>query len=113
LAVKAFVTIVLAMYDEQYRHLTTGPYIMMKYITVADRKNNVATVHLMACSHLKPLQLGASSGERGGFNDGLEAVAFVRKEMPGDFGFCEHCLPAFSWLNAASAMTEAVNVSHL
>jgi hypothetical protein len=86
---------------------------MMKYITVADRKNNIATVHLIVCPDLKPLQLGATSAERGGFIDGLEAIAFVRKEMPGDFGFCEHCLPAFSWLNAASAMTEVVNASRL
>ena len=74
---------------------------MTKYITVTNRPNKVATIHLATCSHLGPDPLAqTSSADRFAFDDGLDAVVAAQSAMPDSFGFCGHCLPAFRWLLA-------------
>jgi hypothetical protein len=65
----------------------------MKYITVSNRVNKIATVHLATCSFIgrKP-DAQSVSAERRRFDDGFEALAFAQTERPDNFGFCGHCL---------------------
>ncbi|MBI5262863.1 MAG: hypothetical protein HY852_13705 [Bradyrhizobium sp.] len=71
----------------------------MKYVTVSNRPNKIATVHLATCADLgtDPL-LKSASAERRGFDDGLEALTFARDERPNNYGFCNHCLSRMRWL---------------
>ena len=72
---------------------------MTKYITVANRPNKIATIHLATCRHLGPEPLAqTSSADRLAFDDGLDAIVAARNAMSSNFGFCGHCLPAYRWL---------------
>lgn len=65
----------------------------MKYITVSNRVNRIATVHLSSCSHLgENPEASSESAERRGFEDGFDALAFAAAERPGDFLLCGLCL---------------------
>lgn len=65
----------------------------MKYVTVSNRVNRIATVHVSGCSFLggKP-DTQSASAERRGFDDGFEAVQFAKTERPENYGCCGHCL---------------------
>jgi hypothetical protein len=65
----------------------------MKYVTVSNRVNKVAIVHLSSCSFIgsKP-EAQSASAERRGFEDGFKALTFAREERPENFGCCGHCL---------------------
>jgi hypothetical protein len=72
---------------------------MPKYITVANRPNQIATVHVATCSYLGEAPLTKTvSAERFAFEDGLEAISAARNAMPSSFGWCRHCLAGLHWL---------------
>jgi hypothetical protein len=65
----------------------------MKYITVSNRVNKIATVHLSSCSFIgSSPDAQSASAERRGFDDGFAALAFAQAERPESFGCCGHCL---------------------
>jgi hypothetical protein len=65
---------------------------MTSYITVVNRPNKVATVHLATCSFLgaNP-ERSTPSAERVALDGRFEALVAARTGMPGNFGFCGHC----------------------
>lgn len=65
----------------------------MKYVTVSNRVNKIATVHLSTCSFIgsKP-DAQSASAKRRGFDDGFEALAFAQTERPENYACCGHCL---------------------
>lgn len=67
---------------------------MSKYVVVDNQPNQIATLHLMSCSHLgeDPLKLTASA-TRIAFDDGLEALARASNAIK--FGICAHCLKMY------------------
>jgi hypothetical protein len=74
---------------------------MSKYITVANRPNRIATIHVANCAHLgSEPRVQTVSADRIEFEDGLEALSAARSAMPKNFGFCGHCLPHLRWLRA-------------
>lgn len=74
---------------------------MSEYVTVTNRPNQVATVHLVNCSYLASAPLMQTiSADRMSFADGLDALAAARDGMPKNYGFCGHCLARFKWLQA-------------
>jgi len=72
---------------------------MSEYVTVINRPNQVATVHLASCSFLGPTPLKRTdNAERILFGDGLDALAAAQDGMPSNYGFCGHCLARFKHL---------------
>jgi len=74
---------------------------MSKYVVVANRVNQYATIHLAACAHLgaNPL-LQTASADRFAFDDGLEALTAVRDAKLKSAVWCGHCLDHFQWIKA-------------
>lgn len=65
----------------------------MKYITVANNRNRIATVHVASCAHvIGGVNAQSDNAKRRGFDDGLDALEYARAEQPNNFGFCAHCL---------------------
>jgi hypothetical protein len=74
---------------------------MAKYITVLNRPNRIATVHLASCTHLGPDPLiQTASADRLAFEDGIDALATAKDVMSANFGFCGHCLADLRWIKA-------------
>jgi hypothetical protein len=66
---------------------------MERYITVANNRNKVATVHILTCAHVKGgVDVQSDNTKRRAFDDGLEALGFAEASQPSNYGFCSHCL---------------------
>ena len=63
----------------------------MAYVSVINRPNRMATVHVDACSCLGDHPKETASSSRRRFDDGFEALRDARSGMPQRFGLCRHC----------------------
>ncbi|MDA9549459.1 hypothetical protein ACM43_34405 [Bradyrhizobium sp. CCBAU 45321] len=66
---------------------------MEKYITVANRRNKVATVHVLTCPYVRGgVEVQSENTTRRAFVDGIEALEFAEASQPANYDFCSHCL---------------------
>lgn len=67
--------------------------LLMRYVSVVNNTNKIATVHILTCGTLKQGQeaMGKNAVRRD-FEDGVAALEFACAEMPSNYGFCALCL---------------------
>jgi hypothetical protein len=70
---------------------------LMKYVTISNRVNKIATAHRSSCSSIGSESVAQSaSSERRAFDDGFDAVVFAKRERPDNFLCCGHCLKGWT-----------------